>query len=445
MKNIKILIILIIFCSSAVYAQHDMNSNDKQDTGMHRETKMSHSFSLSLPMNRNASGTAWLPDESPMHGYMLHSDKWMIMFHGSMFIRYTGIDITKQGNFGAGKYDAPNWLMGMAQRNTGKDGLLRLSLMMSLDRITEGGNGYPILFQTGETWEGKRLVNRQHPHDLFSELSAGYTHRISHDIDISGYFGYPGEPALGPAAFMHRVSSMNNADAPLAHHWQDAAHITFGTGTLGFRYKIFKAEASVFTGSEPDENRFDFDKPKFDSYSWRISSNPGKNFALQLSQGYIKSPEALEKDINVTRTTASIIHSHNFSMNRNINTTAIWGLNDRSDGLNEYSLLLESNLNVNKFNLYGRYEFVQKDPEELELSGFEHHTKFNINALTLGANYRIFNLSNTDISIGMQGSIYFTPGELQTIYGKNPVSAQMYIKINPSRMLMGNSTTQHKH
>ncbi|MGC4021124.1 MAG: hypothetical protein QM734_03855 [Cyclobacteriaceae bacterium] len=83
--------------------------------------------------------------------------------------------------------------------------------MMLIDPITLGGNGYPLLFQTGESYNNKPLVNRQHPHDLFSELAVGYTQRINQDIDATVYVGYPGEPALGPTAFMHRISSLNNA------------------------------------------------------------------------------------------------------------------------------------------------------------------------------------------------------------------------------------------
>ena len=454
MKAIRIIIIAIVtsLSGSSLFSQHDHNSIDHgkmdsnmvmdsviEDNGhemhnMESDLAMSHSFSLSLEMNRNGSGTSWLPDESPMNGYMIHSNNWMIMFHGSIFFRYTSADITKEGSRGSSKWDAPNWFMGMAQKKLGKNGLVHFSLMMSLDRLTEGGNGYPLLYQSGETWQGEPLVDRQHPHDLFAELSAAYTQRLNKDIDITGYFGYPGEPALGTVAFMHRVSASNNPDAPLSHHWQDATHITFGVGTLGFRYKIFKLEGSIFTGREPDENRYNFDKPLFDSYSYRLLVNPTKNFALQFSQGFIKSPEALEPDVDVTRTTASVIHSYNFSGTRNINTTLAWGYNDKGQSHTENSVLLESNLQLNKLAVYGKYEFVQKDPEELALDGFEHDTKFDINAVTLGANYRLFQFSNTNISLGLQGSIYFTPHELQPIYGKKPLSAQLYIKINPAEM-----------
>src|SRR5688500_2860078 len=53
---------------------HDLHGQD----GMGQEPhNMSHAYSINLPMNRNGSGTGWLPDESPMYGYMFHKNKWM--------------------------------------------------------------------------------------------------------------------------------------------------------------------------------------------------------------------------------------------------------------------------------------------------------------------------------------------------------------------------------
>src|SRR5690606_36960664 len=178
--------------------------------------------------------------------------KWMYMFHGNIFVRDNYQDIGNKGTRGDSRLDAPNWFMGMGQTKVGNKGLFRFSAMLSLDPWTVGGEGYPLLFQSGETWKGEPLIDHQHPHDLFSELSVGYTYMFSKNIDAFFYLGYPGEPAFGPVAFMHRVSSLYNPDAPIGHHWQDATHITFGVATLGFRFKDFKLEGSSFTGREPN-------------------------------------------------------------------------------------------------------------------------------------------------------------------------------------------------
>lgn len=180
---------------------------------MHHQMAMSSAFSLNLPMSRNGSGTSWNPDASPMYGYMLHKSGWMFMFHGDVFPRYNHQDLRGKGSRGAEKWDAPDMLMAMGQHKVAANGLFHFNIMLSTDALIAGGSGYPLLFQTGESWKGQPLIDRQHPHDLFSELSVSYAQALSPKTDVFLYLGYPGEPALGPVTFMHRPSGMFMPDA----------------------------------------------------------------------------------------------------------------------------------------------------------------------------------------------------------------------------------------
>lgn len=450
-----ILSLLLLGISYSTFAQHETHQQGKKDSlkntadtiskatdhtmhnmnAMPSDVPMSHAYSLNLPMQRNGSGTSWLPDASPMYGLMFHSKKWMYMLHGNIALRYTKQDIGDQGSRGGDKFDAPNWFMFMGQRKVGKKGLFHFSSMLSLDRLTEGGAGYPLLFQTGESWKGQPLVDKQHPHDLFSELSVGYTYSFSKKSDLSLYLGYPGEPALGSVAFMHRPSALSNPDAPISHHWNDGTHITFGVATIGYRYDKFKIEASSFTGREPDENRFDFDKPRFDSFSARLSFNPNKNWALQVSQGWIKSPEAMHAGENVNRTIVSAIYARPLGTEKNINATALWGLNKTKGHEGENAALLEASYRNKKLSLYTRYEWVQKSAEELNLDESVYHQHlFGVNAVTLGINYDLFQLKKIRTALGGQITYYKTNSALNNLYGKNPVGAQVFLRIYPGLM-----------
>jgi hypothetical protein len=246
-----------------------------------------------------------------MYGYMKMFGDDMLMLHGGIFPRYTNVSSRR----GDDRIDAPNWIMAMYSHPFSESTQIGGRLMMSLDPLTEQGRGYPLLFQSGESWHDMPLHDRQHPHDLFDELSISLSQKLpvngqsGSDLSAFLYFGYPGEPALGPPTFMHRLSAMDNPDAPIGHHWQDSTHITFGVATAGLQWRDVKIEGSVFTGREPDEDRYDFDRPRFDSYSGRISWNPTRDLALQVSHGYIKSPEALEPDLKQHRTTASVIYN----------------------------------------------------------------------------------------------------------------------------------------
>ncbi|MFT3932756.1 MAG: hypothetical protein QM726_03995 [Chitinophagaceae bacterium] len=456
MKRIFFLLITVLFLYDELSAQHQHHT--MQDSTMkHAPAKdsmqmdmdmdmdgmdmsnnaMGHAFSLNLPMSRNGSGTGWLPDASPMYGSMFHAKKWMYMLHGNLFLRYNKQDLFNQGSRGNQKWDAPNWLMFMGQRQVGKNGLFRFSSMISLDAVT-GGNGYPLLFQSGEAYKGNAIVDRQHPHDLFSELSVGYTQALSKQTDLFIYLGYPGEPALGPVAFMHRPSALDNPDAPLSHHWSDATHITFGVATMGVRYRNFKLEASSFTGREPDDKRYGFDKPRFDSWSGRFSFNPSANWALQVSHGFIKSPELLHPGEDVHRTTASAIYSKSFTDNNTFNATLLWGMNKTPGHDGENAALGEASWKKKKLALYLRYEWVQKSVEELALdeSIYGHDVLFPVNAFTIGYNYDLLQLGHAKLALGSQLSVYHAPSSLNSLYGKNPMAAEVFLRIYPARINM---------
>jgi hypothetical protein len=411
-----------------------------QDMHMHHDMQMpgmNHSFSLSLPMNRNGSGTSWLPDNNPMYMIMAHTKKGMWMFHGSIFVRYNTQQLTDKTSRSDAQFDAPNWFMAMYNRPVGKNGLLNFTGMISLDPLTVTLKGYPLLFQSGESYKGEPLVDRQHPHDLFAALSVGYTQRLSKKVDVFGYFGYPGEPAVSAPTFMHRVYALNDPDAPLSHHWQDATHITFGVATLGLRVDKFKLELSNFTGREPDEHRYDFDPMKFDSYSWRLSFNPNKSWALQFSQAYLKSPEALHPEENIWRYTASALYASHVNMDGKYFASAIvWGMNDIGKDDREHSVLLEGTQQFPKQALYGRYEFVQKSAEELDLTDHDFGNKiFNVHKLTLGTNRKLFSAGKIEFLGGIQTSINFPPNSLQSLYGNTPMAGEVYIEIRPKLMV----------
>ncbi len=216
-----------------------MNGNDMG-------IRVGSSETNAMSMGAMGSGTSWQPASTPM--YMIHkqSGDWLLMFHYNFV---AGVN-SQGGPRGVTKFESANWFMPMAFRKLGK-GTLQLRGMFSLEPFTFPPGGSPLLFQTGETYKGQPIIDRQHPHDLFMELSAQYTHPLGERATWFTYFGYPGEPALGPTTFMHRASASENSSAVLSHHLQDSSHITFGVLTTGFTYRWLKLEASIFNGREP--------------------------------------------------------------------------------------------------------------------------------------------------------------------------------------------------
>jgi heavy metal-binding protein len=392
--------------------------------------EMHSTIDLADPMSREGSGTSWIPDSSPMYGRMFMFGESMLMLHGAIFPRYTNVS-TRRGD---DRIDAPNWFMAMFSHPLGDSAQFGSRLMMSLDPLTEGGRGYPLLFQTGEAWNGEPLHDRQHPHDLFDELSFSLSQKFDHDLSAYIYFGYPGEPALGPPAFMHRPSAMDDPDAPIGHHWQDSTHITFGVATLGAQWRNVKLEGSIFTGREPDEDRYDFDRPRFDSYSGRLSWNPTRNLALQVSYGYIKSPEELHPETKIHRTTASAIYNLPLGHDTNWSNTFVWGQNNATEEGKTQSFLIESNYQRGRDTVYFRWERVQKSGHELVLDEADESEFFPVSGYTLGYVRDLSHGKGIDIGLGTQFTINDRPDSLDRYYGDELGYAfQFFLRIRPSQ------------
>jgi hypothetical protein len=409
--------------SQEMQHEHEMADETKQMKMPESSHHGMHGLLGSYGMTREASGTAWQPEASPMGGLHIMRDDWMFMLHGSAF----GIYDDQGGHRGDTKFFSPNMVMGMAQHPLGP-GTLGLRTMLSLEPATIGGNGYPELLQTGETADGKTpLIDRQHPHDLFMELATTYSVPVGEESSVFTYFGYPGEPALGPATFMHRFSGMDNPEAPITHHWLDSTHVTFGVATLGYIWRQFKLDASVFTGREPDEQRWNFDQPRFDSYSARLTYNPSKAWSMQVSYGNIHSPEELQPDNDVERVTASVAYHHAWREN-NWQTTFAWGRNIEHPGADLNGFLLESLVNFHETHtVFARAENVEKD--ELFAPGDPREDEmFRVNKISAGYIYDFPKWSHVRFGIGGLGSIQILPGSLTSTYGETPLSFMLFVR-----------------
>lgn len=377
------------------------------------------------PMTREASGTSWQPDSTPMDGIHAMYGPWMTMFHGYVDTVYDH----QSGPRGDRQAFSESMLMAMASRPLG-GGTLGLRAMVSLDPAI-GKRGYPLLFETGETADGQTaLVDRQHPHDLLMELSASYSHKLGERSSVFVYAGLPGEPALGPPAFMHRASGMDNPEAPLTHHWLDSTHITFGVVTAGAVWRDVKLEASAFNGREPDQFRWNVETRKLDSASARVSWNPTPDLSLQLSHGRLASPESLEPDVAVHRTTASAMYQQTIAGHAT-QTTLAWGRNRHDPGNTTNGYLLESSTHLRAdTTLFGRFEAVQNG----ELFGHGtteaalHDRVFNIKKLSIGIVHDVAQVGRVKFGVGALASKFAKPALLDTVYGDSPSAWMVFFR-----------------
>jgi hypothetical protein len=288
-------------------------------------------------MSRESSGTSWQPESAPHEGLFTPHGPWALMLHGMAFVTFDEQESVR----GDSHWFSTNMLMGMATRKLGP-GRLGLRAMLSAEPWTVGRNGYPLLLQTGETANGRtELVDRQHPHDLFGELAVTYSLPLARSSSMFLYAGLPGEPALGPPTYMHRFSAMDNPETPLSHHWLDSTHISFGVATLGWVMGGLKLEGSAFRGREPDQHRADIESPSLDSYSFRISYQPDPGLSVQASGGHLKGPEQLAPQVDVNRSTVSVMYNAPLAESGNLQATLAWGRNQRRPGRTTNAYLFE--------------------------------------------------------------------------------------------------------
>ncbi len=379
---------------------------------------------LGRRMSLHGSGTSWQPESSPMGMEMRMQGAWLWQLHGNGMLSWNGAS----GPRGYGELSFPNWGMLMGSRVLGA-GILDLRAMGSLDPFTTPPGGTAQLFQTGESFGGRPLVDRQHPHDLFMELAGRYTVPLATGSAVFFYGGPVGEPALGPNAYMHRASAADNAMAPLSHHLQDSTHIAMGVLTGGLQWNRWQLEGSWFRGKEPDENRSNIDFGPLDSVAARLSLSPSRNWVMQLSSGYLTNPEELEPG-DLVRSTASLHHNQPMPFG-NWASSLVWGQNrELAEAPIEVSnsMLVESTLDwAARNHAYGRYEGVDKEGLG---GGIPGGPISRIHALTLGL-IRDVRLEPVVIGVGGDVTLHAMPAELEPSYGAMPLSFRVFVRMRP--------------
>ena len=436
-KSLKATVILLLSGVVLHSAQAQEHSEMHQKGSMPDMPGMDHS---DMNMGTNAaanflmgesSGTAFQPSAWPMPMLMTQAGDWHLMWMAQAFL----VDTQQPGPRGGDKFYSTNWGMLSAIHRLGK-GSLMLRSMISLEPLTVTNRSYPLLFQTGETAYGRPLVDAQHPHDLFMEVTVQYAHPLGENAMWNVYYAPVGEPALGPVAYPHRASAMELPQATLGHHWEDSTHIADNVVTAGITYKKIRLEGSGFYGREPNENRWNFDFGPMNSWSTRLSVYANQNWAGQISVGRLHNPEESHPG-DVLRTTASL---HYIRPNRQKNSWAaslIWGQDYKTDerrAINAVTAEAVIPFRRNNF-VTGRYEWSQRDelfaknPQlAAQITLETGKPAFQVNAFTAGYTRDVDLFRNVQTGIGANVSTYVIDAALQSYYGAHPWGVNVFVR-----------------
>lgn len=403
-------------------AQMDMSQMDMSQMD---HAQMDHgAMDMSwMSMDGMGSGTSRLPSTEAMRGvHIMPGASDMVMLQVNVLPVYTD----QGGPRGGTKFYAQSMAMGMWIHDLGGGAKLTGQAMLSLEPAMRH-EGYPLLFATGEEAYGRALVDRQHPHDLFMELSARLDVPVAPGTRAFLYGGPVGEPALGPSAFMHRASAQYNPEAPITHHWFDSTHITYGVITAGLAGKTWQIEASAFRGQEPDERRWNIESPKLDSWSVRASLAPSPQWLMQVSYGQLKQPEASHPGENEHRFTTSA----HYNNGRGLSAMAGFSAKTRVPGETRTAWLGELNWDANAHDtLFGRIENVNNDELFPDHDNPLHDRAFRLTKFELGYAYRLRLVGPVQVALGGTGAIFAKPAALSASYGKNPIGATVFARFS---------------
>jgi hypothetical protein len=373
------------------------------------------------------------PEHDRPHLLSALAGGWTLMQDGALYA-----ELNHQGGpRGGDQFVVPNWWMGMATKST-THGALTFTSMLSLDPATVGDRGYRELFQSGEAFDGQPIVDRQHPHDFFMQLSAAWRVPLANGAGLTISGGPAGEPALGPTTYMHRASTGDNPAAPLSHHTFDSTHVSFGVATASVDSGRWTVEGSVFNGREPDQHRWDFDFGGMDSVSGRVWFRPDADWEIQASTGHLVNPEQLEPG-NVERSTASVSWTRAGAQTLDAITMG-YGRNDTDHG-HRQALIVEAAHRRGQNSGYLRFESLQVETVLLEADVIPTGALANdanvVNALTLGAVHDVGTLHGFESGIGADVTFYRVPDVLQAAYGAHPVSVHVFFRLRPPAGSMG--------
>jgi hypothetical protein len=419
----KILLISILISSISANAQHHMTQmespNSFGDCG--------HMMAFDRT-TLSCSGV-------PMAGMSM--GMWMI--HGNAFL----VETAEEGARGRSRLSSVNMLMTELGHSYGNN-YLNVDLMLTAERWTLPGGGYPELLQIGEKDEnGSPYIDAQHPH---SSPIMGLTFSDTIAINDRGdyvkiFFAPRGQATEGPVAFMHRPTGMVNPDAPLGHHiGQDVAHITSTVLGASISKDKFQFEVSAFNGLEPEPTKVDLPSRELNSYAARLVYEFSNQLIGMISYSEVKDPEPNDPTLKkMQRYSASLYGKHIFSDSSVLQNTLIYGQVANLDHISILRSALDEFWIAQKdqpHNYWGRIEAVERTADQLAILTAANPQQAQwVWGLTAGYTYKIKLGDDLEAGLGASVTKDLLPGEFRAAYSGDPVSGKIFLQV--SGMTMG--------
>ena len=308
------------------------------------------------------------------------------------------------------------FIQAVSPRNT-----LRVNIMGTAEQLTVGDKGTPQLFQTEN-------IDNMHPHDYLMALEFRDVIKLGagDDQELTFLFAPRGAAATGPVPFMHRASAEGNPDAPLGHNLQDGFHDVSTVLGVAYRNSRTTVEATGFSGHAIS---WPFPLHKVDSYSVRVIHKIDDHVLIGGSYADVLSPDEAGGAEHEKFVTGWLATTHKLG-GANLKSSFIWGKVRAGHDPALNSFLAEAVYQRGMNKLYGRGEFLQITPDQLDLLPPHGSTDPKwVKALTLGYERTLVEKGLFALFFGGSFTRDFAPVEFRPNYGSNPRGAKLYFRI----------------
>ncbi len=378
------------------------------------------------------------------------STDYVYSVHGNAFF----VGIQQSGTRGRDDWASPNHVSANLGHTVGEFHFLNVNTMLTAERWTFPGSGYPHVLQMGETKDNHRpYIDAQHPHSSpIMGLTLSDTIRLdwSSDDTLRVFFAPRGASTDGPIAFMHRPTAILNPDVPLGHHiGQDSGHISSTVLGAALTSQELSLELSAFNGAEPHPSEIDLPMDVPNSLAARLSYTFGESFVASGSFAYVDEPhphphtaspalalvsgyDPYEHVTKMNRLSLSGYHQWIVSDTLTIYNTLIFG-NLRTFGLNasKNSVTHELLLRSLPHHVWTRAEWLERAPAELGIRNLpDPYRDRRVGAFTLGYTYMIYDFGPVQFAGGVSGTKSFLNGEMISSYGENPWTGKAFIQLS---------------
>lgn len=318
-----------------------------------------------------------------------------------------------------------NWIAAGLHRDFGGRGFALVRGRVSLEPYTmPDGDGYPQLLQYVPAAEGGPLVDRMRPHDLIGEAALHVGWRPTASSLLHLYAAAVGDPALGTAPFALRSSGADLPEAPFSYEIQETFHDSTSVITAGFATRWISLDASVFHDAVTFGDHTEIDDGDIDSRSYRLTVNPTRNMAVQVSRGTLGEDTAREREI----TTASISFGSD-----NVAVTALWTRRAREASAEESTAYgFELALRGDRHTFTGRAEWVDRPlgfPAAVNSLALEQTTHFAV-----GYIFDLISTPRLRAGAGVTADYHTQSHELPHQYGHKPQAVYAFVRVRSGRM-----------